>query len=42
LGLMPHPERNIEPYHHPRWTRGQTPLEGDGFRVFRNALSYFS
>lgn len=21
LGLMPHPERNIQPWHHPRWTR---------------------
>ena len=42
FGLMPHPERNIEPYHHPRWTRGGSPSEGDGFRFFRNAVSYFS
>jgi len=42
FGLMPHPERNIEPWHHPRWTRGEAAAEGDGFRVFRNALSYFS
>ena len=42
FGLMPHPERNVEPYHHPRWTRGVAPPEGDGFRVFRNAIVYFS
>jgi len=42
FGLMPHPERNIESYHHPRWTRGGAPVEGDGFRFFRNAVNYFS
>lgn len=42
FGLMPHPERNTEPYHHPRWTRGGCPAEGDGFRFFRNAVRYFS
>ncbi|MHC4713436.1 MAG: phosphoribosylformylglycinamidine synthase I [Planctomycetota bacterium] len=41
FGLMPHPERNVEPYHHPRWTR--TPqTEGDGMRFFTNAVDYFS
>lgn len=42
FGLMPHPERNVEPYHHPRWTRGESAEEGDGMRFFRNAVEYFS
>lgn len=40
-GLMPHPERHIDPTHHPRWTRGEAGQEGDGLQVFRNAVSYF-
>jgi phosphoribosylformylglycinamidine synthase I len=44
FGLMPHPERHVEFYHHPRWTReGRGPGdEGDGLRVFRNAVAYFN
>lgn len=42
LGMMPHPERNIFPYHHPRWTRLGTRHEGEGLRLFRNAVEYFS
>ncbi len=42
LGLMPHPERFIDPTHHPRWTRGEAPPVGDGLRLFQNAVSYFS
>jgi phosphoribosylformylglycinamidine synthase I len=38
LGLMPHPERNVESWHHPDWTTGRTPAEGDGLAVFRNAV----
>jgi len=41
-GLMPHPERHIDPTHHPRWTRGKPAGEGDGLKVFRNAVEYFS
>jgi phosphoribosylformylglycinamidine synthase len=43
LGLMPHPERHVEFHHHPRWTReGRRPGdEGDGMRVFRNAVAFF-
>ncbi|HUY92109.1 MAG TPA: phosphoribosylformylglycinamidine synthase subunit PurQ [Pirellulales bacterium] len=41
-GLMPHPERHIDPTQHPRWTRGPLAEEGDGLRVFRNAVRYFS
>ncbi len=40
-GLMPHPERHIDPTQHPRWTRGPLPETGDGLRVFENAVGYF-
>ncbi|MFO0959521.1 MAG: phosphoribosylformylglycinamidine synthase subunit PurQ [Isosphaeraceae bacterium] len=39
LGLMPHPERNVDPLHHPRWTRRPASTEGDGLRIFRNAVN---
>ncbi|MDX2035618.1 MAG: phosphoribosylformylglycinamidine synthase I [Isosphaeraceae bacterium] len=39
FGLMPHPERHIERHHHPRWTRGEGKPEGDGLRIFRNAVA---
>ncbi|MFO0870051.1 MAG: phosphoribosylformylglycinamidine synthase I [Pirellulales bacterium] len=42
FGLMPHPERHIDPTHHPRWTRLPPRTEGDGLRVFQNAVSFFS
>lgn len=38
FGLMPHPERNVLPWHHPRWTRRADRPEGDGLRIFRNAV----
>ena len=41
LGLMPHPERHIDPTHHPRWTRKAPKEVGDGLAVFRNAVEYF-
>lgn len=41
-GLMPHPERHIDPTHHPRWTRGEAAAVGDGLRVFQNAVGYFA
>ena len=40
-GLMPHPERHIDPTQHPRWTRGPLAREGDGLQVFRNAVQFF-
>jgi phosphoribosylformylglycinamidine synthase len=41
-GLMPHPERHIEPTQHPQWTRRSVqPPAGDGLRVFQNAVAYF-
>ena len=43
LGLMPHPERHIDPTHHPRWTRREKqPEKGDGLKVFENAVEYFA
>ena len=41
LGLMPHPERHVLPTHHPRWTRLGLAPEGDGLRLFRNAVEFF-
>lgn len=41
-GLMPHPERHIDPTQHPRWTRGPLPPEGDGLPVFLNAVRFFA
>jgi phosphoribosylformylglycinamidine synthase subunit PurQ / glutaminase len=41
LGLMPHPERHIDPTQHPRWTRGEAGPAGDGLQLFRNAVEYF-
>jgi phosphoribosylformylglycinamidine synthase len=42
LGLMPHPERHVLPTQHPRWTREGLAEEGEGLRLFRNAVAYFS
>jgi phosphoribosylformylglycinamidine synthase len=42
LGLMPHPERHIDPTQHPRWTRQEPAEVGDGFQVFKNAVEYFA
>jgi phosphoribosylformylglycinamidine synthase subunit PurQ / glutaminase len=41
-GLMPHPERHLDPTQHPRWTREPMPAVGDGLRVFQNAVRFFS
>ena len=50
FGLMPHPEAFNHFTNHPDWTRkkealarqGETmvPEEGDGIRIFRNAVDY--
>lgn len=41
FGLMPHPERYIEPFQHPAWTR-QRPLPpvGRGLQVFQSAVKH--
>jgi phosphoribosylformylglycinamidine synthase len=41
LGLMPHPERHVLPTQHPRWTREGLAAEGEGLRLFRNAVQFF-
>jgi phosphoribosylformylglycinamidine synthase len=42
LGLMPHPERFVDPTQHPRWTREPRREVGEGLRVFQNAVGYFT
>jgi phosphoribosylformylglycinamidine synthase len=42
LGLMPHPERHISSIQHPSRTREKVPAEGDGLRMFKNAVEYFT
>ncbi|MCH8293731.1 phosphoribosylformylglycinamidine synthase I [Candidatus Poribacteria bacterium] len=40
FGMMPHPERFLTRFNHPRWTREKIPDEGDGLAIFRNAVDY--
>ncbi len=40
FGLMPHPERFVYPYHHPRWTREGLRDESDGLLLFKNAVGH--
>ena len=40
FGLMPHPERYLTKWNHPRWTREDLPEEGDGLAIFKNAVDY--
>ena len=40
FGLMPHPERFLTKWNHPRWTREDLPEEGDGLAIFKNAVDY--
>ena len=42
MGMMPHPERFVSRYQHPRWRRESLPLEGAGLRIFENAVAYAS
>ncbi|MBA4067763.1 MAG: phosphoribosylformylglycinamidine synthase [Isosphaera sp.] len=42
LGLMPHPDRHLFPTQHPQWTRRGLRPEGDGLKLFRNAVEFFS
>jgi phosphoribosylformylglycinamidine synthase len=42
LGLMPHPERHVLPTQHPHWTRLGLQEEGNGLKLFKNAVAYFS
>jgi phosphoribosylformylglycinamidine synthase len=41
FGLMPHPERYVDPQQHYAWSsRGPLPEEGQGLQVFRNAVAH--
>jgi len=40
FGLMPHPEAFVHYTQHPRWSREELPVEGDGLKIFRNAYTY--
>jgi len=41
FGLMPHPERHVDPTQHPAWTTlRKLPREGQGLRLFQNAVNY--
>ena len=40
FGLMPHPERFLTKWNHPRWTREDLPDKGDGVAIFKNAVDY--
>jgi len=42
FGLMPHPEKFIHKYTHPYWTRLKLGEEGDGFKIFKNAVEFAS
>lgn len=39
FGLMPHPERHVEPHHHPRWTRSPG-TKPDGLAIFENGVNH--
>lgn len=40
LGLMPHPERHIEPAQHPRPARDRKIKTGDGLQIFINGVEF--
>jgi phosphoribosylformylglycinamidine synthase len=41
FGLMPHPERYVDPTQHYAWTsQNPLPLEGQGLQIFRNAVNH--
>ncbi|MFM7843976.1 MAG: phosphoribosylformylglycinamidine synthase subunit PurQ [Planctomycetota bacterium] len=42
FGLMPHPERHLDPTNHPQWTRLPPREHGDGLQLFQNAVRYFA
>lgn len=40
FGLMPHPEAFLHYTNHPRWFREDLPEEGDGLKIFKNAIEF--
>ncbi|MDD3044374.1 MAG: phosphoribosylformylglycinamidine synthase subunit PurQ [Candidatus Delongbacteria bacterium] len=41
IGMMPHPERNAELFHDPRFRELENDREPDGLKIFMNAVEYF-
>jgi phosphoribosylformylglycinamidine synthase len=41
LGLMPHPERFVDRFQHPCWSRKPLDLQAEGVKIFKNAVDYF-
>lgn len=42
LGLMPHPERNLDPWNHPWWSRLGQRNEGEGLAFYRRMVEVAS
>ncbi|MBI4569776.1 MAG: phosphoribosylformylglycinamidine synthase I [Planctomycetes bacterium] len=40
LGMMPHPERNVDPTHHPLYTRRRPTEPGAGYAIFKSAVAH--
>ena len=40
FGLMPHPERHVTRFQHPRWTRAKNSGAGDGLAIFANRVNF--
>ncbi len=40
LGLMPHPERHIDIWQHPRWEKTAGVKHGHGFLIIKNGVTY--
>jgi len=38
LGLMPHPERNLDPWNHPNWARREKREHGEGLDFYRRMV----
>lgn len=40
FGLMPHPERHVDLFQHPRWSGDGNKREGDGLLILKNGVDY--
>lgn len=40
FGMMPHPERHVDNYQHPQWTRLRQKGPGDGLFIFKNGVNF--
>lgn len=41
FGLMPHPERHLDPTNHPLWTRHPPREPADGLSIFQSAVAFW-